>query len=174
MKNHAILIVILLLFSCNKKQEQRTQDTNEIAINNELPSKGDISKVKYIEILPDSKVKNTLESWQAYNTINKSIEDLKNANFDFFTGDFNAFELAVKDIETTIPKQVSTTAIKARILALKTKLFRFQDVINLNTTTKQENLKAIKDVFQAFSDFNLQMNKKFEKEAQNIEKYIEQ
>lgn len=167
-----ILLFLLILSSCNSKQ-QTTEDTTIEPINNILPTKNDISKIKYIDIALDSKTKKTVESWQAYNTIKKALNDLKKANFEFYTGDFNAFELAVKDMDVTIPKTVNTAPIKARILALKTALFKFQDIINLKTTTKQENLKAITDAFQAFSNLSLQMNKKFEKEAQNIQKYIE-
>lgn len=173
MKVFKVICIALLVFSCNTTQKNKDTDNVKQQTESSFPSKGAISKIKYVEILPDDKAKHTIESWQAYNTIGKAINDIKKGDFSFFTGDFSAFELAVKDLETTLPKTVTTTPIKARLLALKTKLFKLQDIINLDTTTSQENLKLIKDVFEAFSNLNLQINKKFEKEAQhNLQKYV--
>lgn len=171
------ILIFICVLSCEKVKQTVGEVVEDEAVEQKTetnyPTKGEIAKIKYVDIIADEKAKTVIQSWQAYNTISKSINDLKKADVSFFTGDFNAFELAVKDLETTLPKTIDTAPVKARILALKTVLYKFQDIVNLSTTTKEEQLKVIKDIFQALSNLTFQINKKFEKEAQNYKKYIE-
>jgi len=165
----SIFLILICLFSC-KNSIEKTEETVEQTTqkNTTKVSKKDISKIKYLDYGVDIKAKNTLDSWLPYNTIATAIASLKNGGFSFFVDDETVFSTAMKDLETTIPENIDTASIRARILVLKTKLYKLEEATKLTTTTKKEHLLIIKEVFQAFSYVTLLINKKFEKEAQYI------
>ena len=156
-----------MLLAC-KKETYTTGDPTITSSDSTKITKEDISKIHYIEYGIDSKAKETLNSWQAYNTISRAIEVSKDLDFTFFKLDEEVFNTTLTDIETTTPKAIDSEPIKARVLILRTKLLKFREIISLNTATKKEKLLALKELFQSFSYVTLLINKKFEKEAQNI------
>ena len=160
-------MLLVTLSAC--KQEVKT-DTNVTLIENDTTkvTKEDISKINYIEYGIDKKAKVTLDSWEAYNTISRAINGVKEADFTFFMADEEVFNTTLNDIETTTPANINSEAIKARVLILRTKLLKFRAILSLNTSTKKDKLIAIKELFQSFTYVTLQVNKKFEKESQNI------
>ena len=46
--------------------------------------------------------------------------------------------------------------------------YKLNSTINLMTSTKSELKKSIIDLLEAYSNLNFQINKKFEKDSQNI------
>jgi len=167
MKYLVLLFFLFSVMACNKKQQKATLETS-IKNDSTVLKSVDISKINYVDYGVDSKAKNTLDSWQAYNTVAVAVENIKEANFDFFKEDNTIFLSTIKDLESTVPENIDSEPIKARLLILKTKLFKLEEILNLSTTKKNEKLIVIKELFQAFSNVTLQINKKFEKEAQNI------
>ena len=167
MKKLLILIFLVMLSACKKEVKPETESAL-VSNDSTKVTKEDISKINYIEYGIDNKAKQTLDSWQAYNTISRAIETLKQGDFTFFKTDDEVFNTTLKDIETTTPETIDSEPIKARVLILRTKLLKFREVINLNTANKKDKLIAIKELFQSFSYVTHQINKKFEKEAQNI------
>ena len=167
MKKLLILIFLVMLSACKKEVKPETESAL-VSNDSTKVTKEDIFKINYIEYGIDNKAKQTLDSWQAYNTISRAIETLKQGDFTFFKTDDEVFNTTLKDIETTTPETIDSEPIKARVLILRTKLLKFREVINLNTANKKDKLIAIKELFQSFSYVTLQINKKFEKEAQNI------
>lgn len=167
MKYLVLLFFLFSVMACNKKQQKPTLETS-IKNDSTVLKSVDISKINYVDYGVDSKAKNTLDSWQAYNTVAVAVENIKEANFDFFKEDNTIFLSTIKDLESTVPENIDSEPIKARLLILKTKLFKLEEILNLSTTKKNEKLIVIKELFQAFSNVTLQINKKFEKEAQNI------
>ncbi|WP_299250305.1 hypothetical protein [uncultured Lacinutrix sp.] len=163
-----ILIIALLVTLSSCKKEVTTTETTLVTSDSTKITKEDISKINYIEYGIDNKAKATLDSWQAYNTISSAIDQIKQADFTFFKTDDAIFNTTLKDIETTTPEAIDSEPIKARILILRTKLLKLRESVNLNTASKTEKLIAIRELFQSFSYVTLQINKKFEKEAQNI------
>jgi len=167
MKYFNLLILLVLLSSC-KKEINTTTDNDSIVNDSTKIKKEDISKINYLEFAIDNKAKGTLESWNAYNTISSAINNLKEGDLSFFKDQDEVFNTTLQELESTIPSKIGSEPIKARLLILKTKLLKFREATNLPTTTKQENLLVLKELFQSFSYVTLQINKKFEKEAQNI------
>ena len=76
----------------------------------------------------------------------------------------------VKDLKEGIPEEINTPLINARLVALETKMLKLEGVVNLSNPDKKEVLSVIKDFLTAFSNLNLQINKKIEKDSQNIQK----
>ncbi len=169
MKFISTILILVCLISCKKYSEVTEQKIESEVVKDTLSlSKKDIAKIKYLDYGIDAKAKNTLDSWLVYNIISKAVEDLKNANFDFFIEDEAVFASALEDLDTTIPENINTASIRARVLVLKTKLYKLEEATRLTTTSKKEHLLIVKEVLEAFSYVTLLVNKKFEKEAQNI------
>jgi hypothetical protein len=165
---HLIILILLVALSACKKEVDNALEINNIANDSTKITKEDISKIKFIEYGIDNKAKRTLDSWEAYSTISRAIEATKLGDFTFFKSDDEVFNTTLKDVETTTPIIINSEPIKARVLILRTKLLKLREAVNLNTATKKEKLVALKELFQSFSYVTLQINKKFEKEAQNI------
>ncbi|RLJ63432.1 hypothetical protein CLV86_1973 [Lacinutrix venerupis] len=167
MKHIIILAFLIILSSCNNKSNSSIETSVEVNDSTKI-TKEDISKINFIEYGIDNKARVTLDSWEAYNIVYRAIEEVKQGDFKFFKTDDQVFITILNDLETTIPEAINSESINARILILRTKLLKFREIINLNTSSKKEKLIGVKELFQSFSYVTLQINKKFEKEAQNI------
>lgn len=167
MKHFTILLLLVVLTAC-KKEVNSTTETTTISADTSKVTQEDISKINFIDYGIDRKAKVTLDSWEAYNTISRAIQASKTGDFTFFKSDDEVFNATLKDIETTTPNAINSEPIKARVLILRTKLLKFRALVQLGTSSKNEKLIGLKELYQSFSYLTLQINKKFEKEAQNI------
>jgi len=168
MKFFKILLLFFIVFTACKQEQVKTNIDENISVDSLSLKKEAISKLNYKDIGIDAKAKSIVSDWQAYLTIANSIENMKLVDLTFFTVDKDLFNSTIKDFEETIPETINTDPIKSRILALKTFLYKFQEIESIATTTNNEKLIAIKEIFVAFSNLNLQINKKVEKDNQNI------
>lgn len=165
----SLFLMLTFLVSCKKEKTSKTQDSSSQVDSLSIKSE-DISKIKIRDIALDVRATSIIENWQPYLNISEAINGLKNVDFTFFNTDVDSFNSALKDLEQTIPESINTDAVKARILALKTMLYKLEDTLTLTKSTKEQRLVVIEEVFIAFSNLNLQINKKLEKDSQTIEK----
>jgi len=167
-----LVITVLLFTSCKKENTEITAEEesmqNTVVTDSLKLTKKDISKVNYKDIGLDAKTNKVISNWQPYLNVVNGIEKIKLPDFSFFNADTDLFVSSLKDLEETIPEGINTEPIKARVLVLKTMLFKFQEIESLNTSSKKDKLLAIQQVFVALSNLNLQINKKIEKDSQTI------
>ena len=90
--------------------------------------------------------------------------------FSFFKDEEAIFKTFINDFKAETPATIKSPAIDSRITVLETKLLKLHDSANLDNIDKKVVLKDIKDLFVAFTNLNLQINKKLEFESQVIEK----
>ena len=95
---------------------------------------------------------------------------LKKANLSFFKEEKKVMETFIKDFKAELPESTKTPTINARITVLETALLKLHSTAKLINVDKKVLLKDIKDLLIAFANLNLQINKKFELEAQEIDK----
>jgi len=164
-----MLISLLLFTGCNQPKEEGLDSSQDL--NDTLRiSKEDISKIDYIEFVLDEKAENLFTGWTSYTDLDNHINNLKQGNIAFFSENPELLDALIKDFKETLPEQINTPAILARIKELETKIYKLQSISNLSNGNKNHVLPVIKELLITFSNFNLQINKKFEKEAQNIQK----
>jgi len=163
------LILVMLVVSCNGASKTQIKE-NTVAQDTFVITKGDIEAIKYIEYVLESESKSTLGSWQAYVDVSSALEDFKNADFKFFVDNEEIMISTLDELEITIPEEINTPPIQARLLVFKTKLYKLKQQLELSNSSKEEKLQALKAVFIANSNVTLQINKKYEKEAQKITK----
>ena len=131
-------------------------------------AKADVEAIKFVEYVLDTKAKSMLSSWQTYADVNTAIGNFKSADFNFFVDNEEIFNTTLSELETTIPETIDTAPIMARLLVLKTKLLKLKQELELTSSSKTQRLQALKEVFEANTNVILQINKKYEKEAQKI------
>jgi hypothetical protein len=68
-----------------------------------------------------------------------------------------------------MPDSIKTAPILSRITALETMILKLNSTLKLDNVDKTEQLRAVKELLIAMSNFNLQINKKFELEANLID-----
>ncbi|WP_188461291.1 hypothetical protein [Bizionia arctica] len=160
------ICLLICLVSCGNSNEDTSQNEQDIA----LPtlSKQNIQKLNYTEYLLDSKVQVITKNWTKYNELADVISNLKQADLAFFKGNQVILEALITDLKESIPEQLNSPPIISRIIALETKLYKLESVVNLSNATPEEIMASIKEVLVSFSNLNLQMNKKIERESQKI------
>ena len=162
-------IILFCLISCKDSSNIVTIDNSQ-EFSNVLVNKSDIENLKYVEFLADSKVKKQISDWEKYNELDRLVLDVKDANLSFFKGNKEIVNTLCEEFKSTIPENMNTPQVFSRIMALETKILKLESVVNLSKVEKEKALETIKEFLVAFSNLNLQMNKKIEKESQNIQK----
>ena len=162
------LSLITMVMSCNKTQEDTTE--NHTDNSGEKITEKELSNLDFIEFTLDGKTKKTVENWEEYNQLEEVINNVKKGDLSFFRDNTEVIKALFKDLLKNIPTEVNTNATLARIVALETKLYKLESLYNLSRTNKEELSKVIKEFLQSFSNLNFQMNKKLEKDNNDIEK----
>lgn len=160
------IFILLCFFSCKDSSNQIVVDSQNT--QKQLVTKLDVENIKYIEFLPDSKVNKEISNWEKYHELERIVDDVKSANFSFFKENSEIVSTLMEELKSTIPETINSPQVFSRMIALETKVFKLESVVNLSKTQKETTIEIVKEFFIAFSNLNLQMNKKVEKESQNI------
>lgn len=168
-KFFGILILFISLFTCKNTQENATKNLANNIDSQEITEE-DIAKLKFVDFVLDSKTEKAIENWQEYIQLQDIVTNVKKGDLSFLNDNNEVIVTLLNDLKKNIPETVNTSSILARIVALETKLYKLESLANLNTTTTQELKGVIKEFLVSFSNLNLQMNKKLEKDGQHIVK----
>ena len=164
-----ISVVLVLLVSCKKTEEKKqgsaSKEETEKIISKELSPK-DITDLKITEYALNAQTAKQIEDWHAYNKLEEVINNVKDADLNFFYETDDNVESLVNNLKNDMPKSIQSEATQARVLAIETQLLKLKSLANLSTTKKQELVASIKGLLEAWSNFNFQMNAKVE--ADNI------
>lgn len=166
-----LFLVILFISSCNT---QTTNDSNifkeiETIDSSQITSR-DITKLKYTDFALSNLTKSKTSNWQKFNELTDKIEILKTGDLSFFKDDKAILVGFLNDLKNEIPESLKTTAILVRLSVIETTFLKLEGLASLSSAKKEDLLIIIKDVLVSYSNLVFQMNKKFEKESQNIEK----
>lgn len=166
-----LFLVILFISSCNT---QTTNDSNifkeiETIDSSQITSR-DITKLKYTDFALSNLTKSKTSNWQKFNELTDKIEILKTGDLSFFRDDKAILVGFLNDLKNEIPESLKTSAILVRLSVIETNFLKMEGLASLSSAKKEDLLIIIKDVLVSYSNLVFQMNKKFEKESQNIEK----
>lgn len=162
-----IVFIACLLISCGKDKTQQvltvTKKQDSFTIKKE-----DLNILDYTDFVLDQNSKRNISGWIKYDELEEKINELKNADVSYFKSDKEVVETLIKEFAETIPEEINTDAINARVLIVQNMYYKLNSGINLPTSTKAELKNSITDMLEAYSNLNFQINKKFEKDSQNI------
>ncbi len=163
-----LLLSILIIMGC--KSEPRVEEVpTEAQQNANKVTEKDIAKIEYTDYVLSPDSEQAIIDWQKYQDLITNIELLKNANLSFFKVEKKIIQEFINELKADQPEILKTPAIYSRMTVLETNLFRLQNLSNLDNIKKKELLKAIKELLIADVNLKLQINKKFEKAAQQIQ-----
>lgn len=164
------LLSIFVVFLTCKKDQENTEVVVEKPIESLEITAKDVSKIRYTDYILDERTENAIINWNEYKQLANVIHNVKKGNFSFFSNNEKETNDLLRNLKQNIPLEVNSNAITARIIAFETKLLKLQSLYNLSTTSKQELIGLTKEFLVAFSNLNLQMNKKLEADSIIIEK----
>lgn len=162
------LLSIIFFFGC-KSEPDPAETAPEVPTPTYTVSAEDIENLDYTDYVLSSKSHQAILDWQKYQDLEVQMDLLKKANLSFFKVEKKIMEEFIKELKAEQPKILDTPAIRARITVLETSLMRLQDVSNLDNIKEEELLEVIKGVLVADANLKLQINKKLEKESQQIQ-----
>lgn len=163
-------LAFLIIASCKtdtKKQDAQTTEDNKLS---KRITKSDIESLKYNDYALSREASKAVNDWQKYQEMNTQIEYLRAADVSFFKTDITLIETFLNDLKAEVPKSLNTNEINSRITALETKILKLNSFLLLDNISKSDQIEGLKEVLVAFSNLNLQINKKLEFEANNITK----
>lgn len=164
------MILSLLLTSCRHTSKATdSKQTYQDPVNKSVTEK-DISNIKFTDYTLDTQTEKVIDKWLKYKELETLVDNIKKGDLSYFNDNNKAIQKFIIEFKQSIPDTVNTEPVMARITALETKLYKLESLSNLETTSKQELVKTIKEFLESVSNLNFQMNKKLEKDSQHIEK----
>ncbi|WP_040280621.1 hypothetical protein [Psychroserpens damuponensis] len=131
-------------------------------------SKIDIDGIRFDDYGLSAESKKAVTDWQKFQELNHHTEALKTADLTFFVEDPLIVKTLMQELRAEMPKTLQTNEILARITALNTKLQKLNSLLRISNIDKTQKIQAIREYFVTMSNLNLQMNKKFEFEKNNV------
>ena len=165
-----LVALILVSFGCNNTTKQQPDTIEEVSENIKNITQNDIKSLKFDDFTLSEDSKKALEDWQKYQELNEQIGYVNQADFSFFNGEKNILKTFINDFKTEMPESIKTAPIQSRITVLETKILKLNSTLKLDNINKTEQLKAVKELLIAMANLNLQINKKFELEANLVDK----
>lgn len=164
-------LFLLFFLSCNSKTTNETIIVEEtVAIDSSKITTKDIAKLEYTDFALSNLSKSKTINWQKFNELTDKIETLKTGDLSFFKDDKSILIGFLNDLKNEIPESLNTPAILVRLSVIETTFLKLEGLATLRSAKKEDLLIVIKDVLVSYTNLVFQMNKKFEKESQNIEK----
>jgi hypothetical protein len=163
-------IILVLNLSCDKTKTASKDTTQDISTETFRVTAKDIDHLKYTEFALSNLSDHATKNWLKFQELQEEILILKKGDLSFFKDDKSIVESLITDLKKEIPEELNTPPILARLAVLESTTYKLQGVTQLNNVSKELLLKAIEEVLVANSNVILQMNKKFEKDAQGIAK----
>ena len=158
----------LLLTNCKSDKVSEVKEETPEQKEAGTISQKDIEGFRYedFQLSADSR-KGTID-WQKYQELNTQIDLLKKADLSFFSGDLLLLKTFLAELRTEMPEPLQTNEINARITALDTKAQKLNSLLTISNMSKEERLQGIKEFLITVSNLNLQINKKYEFDKNNV------
>ena len=163
---------LLLTISCNEKSKQQDIETDEVQESKlgEITA-ADIESLKILEFGLSIDGQKSVEDWGPFQTMILEIENLKSGDLNFFKQESEIIRTQIGEMNSSIPDNIKSKPIQARLLALNTKLLLMNNLLRLQNISKSEKLESIREFLVAYSNLLLQINKKLELDSNiNVQK----
>ena len=164
----AFLSFCFLITSCKSDKVSEVILETPEQIEARTISKKDIESIRYDEFWLSQDSQKAVNDWQKFQELNDQVDLLKKGDITYFSSDPLIVRTLLQELRTEMPKQLLTNEISARITALDTKTQKLNSLLRIDNINKEEKLQAIREFLVTISNLNLQINKKFEFEKNNV------
>lgn len=159
-------VLIMVVVSC---KDAELDNTDVISSHGQLTiTESDINAIEYKDFALSHRSLNATKDWLKFQQLQSEIDKLKEGDTSYFQEDDQLITSFISDLKNETPEALNLPQINARLIVIETVLMKLKELSTYPQTKKPELLEAIKSVLVANSNLILQMNKKFEKESQNI------
>ena len=166
-----ITIALIFCFSiaCNNKiqDDKEKDDQTEISAKKEISAKA-IERFNYNDYILSPDAEKEVQSWTKFLELETQISYLKTADIAFFTEEKDTLKNFIDSLRISVPENIKTNPVNARITALETTLLKLNNDLNLDNYSAEKKLKSIKELLIANSNLIFVINKKLEFDKNDI------
>jgi hypothetical protein len=167
----AVLGVLMVLPLACKDKDSAVSEQTAISVQEVVKiTPDDIDQLSFQEYELSPQVKSIVVDWNGYEQLASSISYLRTADLSFFKSDMELIKTTMADLRIGIPRVLDTRPIQSRLSVVETMILKLQNDLTLDNISKEQQLKAIREVLVAWSNLNLTMNKKLEFESNDAQR----
>ena len=157
-------IVFVILISCTGDKSTATVLETESADQEVKITAKAIESFDYTDYALSTNAELVVANWEKYQELGIQISYLKKADLSFFNGDKEVLKKFIDEFTSTIPSELNTNPIVSRTVIIETALLKLNESLTLDNIGGRIKLANIKEVLEAFSNMNYQVNKKLERD----------
>ncbi len=168
-KHIATVLGMLLFLNCgNNNSETQNLNLEETEQEQKRISAKAIEDFKYADYTLSDDAENEVRDWSKYQELATQFSFLKQADITFFTTEKDTLKVFLDSLKGSIPKNINTNSVSARIVALETKLLKLNDDLTLENYAVENKLESIKELLIANSNLIYIINKKLEFDKNDV------
>lgn len=160
-------ICFILFVGCGEDPSLQEKTEKEAATKKNIITAKEIENFIYTDYALSPEGEEAVSKWEKYQELAIQITYLKKADLSFFNGDAELLKKFVTELKAGIPDQLQTNSINSRVLVIENTLLKLHDDISLSNIDVKIKRLSIRDVLVAFSNLNLQINRKLEFDIYN-------
>ena len=160
-----LLSLWLLLFTgcAEKRASERTEEKDKQKTTSVFNTSA-IQKLKYTDYALSGEAEDAVAGWEKYKELAIQIEYLKDGDLSFFNGDKVLLTDFLKVFKEELPEVLTTRPILSRVTLVETMILKLNDDLTLTNIEADDKLNSVLEVLIAFSNLNLQIDKKLERD----------
>lgn len=157
-------IVFVLLVSCNGEKNATTLLDEESTEQEVKITAKAIESFDYTDYALSTNAEVVVAQWEKYQELGIQVSYLKKADLSFFNGDKDVLKKFIEEFRATIPTELNTNPIISRTVIIETALLKLNESLTIDNIGGKVKLLNVKEMLQAFSNLNYQINKKLERD----------
>ena len=166
----ALSAFISTLTSCKSDEKGDEEEHVEIPAESVKLTAKDVATIKFTEYALSDSGEETTKDWLKFQELFAQIELLKKADLSFFKDDKVILRGFLEDLKNEIPETLNESSIIVRLIAMETTIYKLEGLAIIPNAKTEDLINAVSDVLMAHNNLIFQINKKLEKDNQQIEK----
>ncbi len=163
-----LLAILVINIQCKKTEDTSLITEQETPTEYTKINSQDIKGIEYTEYVLSDLAKKEVDNWAKFKDLDIEIENLKNGTLSFFKDDKTILQGLITDIKNEVPQSLKGSSIIVRLSVLETAMYKLDETLNLQSSTKEAVLEDIERLLLAYNNCVYQINKVIEKASQNI------
>jgi hypothetical protein len=157
-------VCFLLLINCNDNKQSITDEIDTKNKKIEITAKA-IENFNYTDYALSSNGEIEVADWGKYQELAIQIDYLRKADLSFFNGDKEPLKKFIDEFKISCPVNLQTNPITSRVVIIETSLLKLNENLTIDNIDLSLKLMSVKEVLEAFSNLNYQINKKLERDV---------
>ncbi|MFD1094344.1 hypothetical protein [Salegentibacter chungangensis] len=171
MKRLLLISGLVIFASC--KQEQQQQDISSNLANDNLALEENIEVTnEQVNLMPEAREE--AAQWLAYITAQNEISNLRNSTVAEVVENAKPLVQIMQSLQNSVPENLKTTAVEARINVLVTKSQVLQQLATQRELNPEAIAKTAGEIPSDFNNFKLQLNEIYLKTLEDFEKELDE